>query len=89
MDKLKEKHGRYLQVIWNISLFIGGIWALLEWLGKLFSQAQQGNILGFIFFFILQSVLMGLYTLFYAVVVFLVLVVSSVIPYLLYRGFTK
>jgi len=89
MKKYFEKHSRYFSILWTISVTIGGIVAVYQWVMELFNAAYNGDFISFILGLILQSVIMGLSTIIGGATIFLILVILTILPYLVIRGLAK
>lgn len=84
-----EQHSSYFGVISTISWYIAGMLAVLKFFELLFEAAQYGNFLGFVLVLITSSVITFLWGIYYFILIFLVIFVVSVIPYLVIRGIKK
>lgn len=89
MTKYFGRHNKYFSNVWNVSLGIAGVYAFLNWIWQLFKTAADGNLIGFLFTFIFQSVIMGITMIIGGVFIFLVIVIITFIPYLIWRGLTS
>ncbi len=88
-SSLKEKHEGYFIVVWYISFVIGFVYGTIRLLAVIFNAIRSGDFLTFVFAIILNSVLTMFWGFIGGIVVFVVLVIISFIPYLIVRGFTK
>ncbi|HBI17147.1 MAG TPA: hypothetical protein DDY52_03290 [Candidatus Moranbacteria bacterium] len=88
-ENLYEKHEGYISALYGISFFLSGIYAFIRWLKELFATAHDDNFIGFIFVFLFQSFIMAINTILGGIMFFIILLLISVIPYLIYRGLTK
>jgi len=89
LDRLTSKHEDYLHILWQISLVLGYINAIIDWFQTVFQTARDGNALGFVVLIVLQSLWLGLNGILGAIMVFLILLLITIIPYLIIRGITK
>jgi hypothetical protein len=89
LSSLKAKHEGYFTVVWYISFGIGIVYGFLRLLAVIFNALRAGDFWTFVFAILLNSILTFIWGLIGGVVVFVVLVVLSFIPYLIVRGFAK
>jgi hypothetical protein len=89
LSELKDKHNRYIEICYQIGFGIGILLSFLNWVKELFINAHYGNLIGFLMLFILQSLLLGLWTIIYAAIIGTIIVVITFIPYLVIRGIVR
>lgn len=88
INTLIDTHSKYLVKVWRTSMYIGIPLGFLEELRYLVLAAGEGLgklLLGIVLFFPLG----GLKAVVYSGETFLILLVISIIPYLIIRGFSK
>jgi hypothetical protein len=83
---LRDKHSNYFTVVWTASAFFGFAYAFVDWIKVLFQTAQDGNIVGFLFTFLMQSIWLGVNGLISSLLIFVAFVLVSFVPYLIWRG---
>lgn len=88
-QNLTKKHSSYFSTVWSISVVLGYIAAFVDWFQKLFLSAHDGNFVGFILLFLFQSLFMAVSGIIGAVIIFLILIVITIVPYLIFRGLTR
>jgi hypothetical protein len=89
LSSLKTKHEGYFTTVWYISFGIGTLYGIIRLLAVIFNAIRSGDFLTFAVAIILNSVLTMFWGLIGGIVVFVVLVVITFIPYLIVRGFAK
>lgn len=88
-ENLYEKHEGYISALYGISFFLSSVYAFIRWLKELFATAHDDNFVGFIFVFLFQSFIMAINSILGGIMFFVIFLIISVIPYLIYRGLTK
>src|SRR5258708_36680372 len=89
LSSLKEKHGGYFTDVWSISFGIGIFYGLFRLLAVIFNTIRAGDFVTFAFSILFNSVLTIVWGFIGGIVVFVVLVIITFIPYLIVRGFAK
>jgi uncharacterized membrane protein len=89
LSSLKAKHEGYFLVIWYISFGIGIFYGIIRLLAVIFNAIRSGDFMTFAFSILFNSVLTMFWGLIGGIVVFVVLVIITFIPYLIVRGFAK
>lgn len=84
-----DKHKSFVTTTYTVCFYIGGIYAFLKWLVTLFEVAHNGDMIGFLFAFLLQSLYMAITAFIFAAVAGTISVIILFLPYLVVRGFIK
>lgn len=81
-----QKHSTYFTGVWYTALFISFPLALIDQLIKLFQTAHDGNLLGFIINLVFLSFLVMVSGFIGAIILFILIVIITIVPYLIIRG---
>lgn len=84
-----RKHEKYLSSLFSLSVGLAYIYAFIDWIGALFETARNGSVIGFVMLWLLQGVFMVVGGFIGGVVLFLVLLLLTFIPYLVVRGLAR
>jgi hypothetical protein len=88
-NKLYEKHSRFLVIITKISFGISAINALINWFNAITTEARNDSLIDFIIAFLVKSAYWIANTILGGIMVWVVAFLITIIPYLVWRGFTK
>jgi len=89
LSSLKAKHEGYFMVVWYISFGIGVFYGIIRLLAVIFNAIRSGDFITFAFSILFNSLLTMVWGFIGGIVVFVVLVLITFIPYLIVRGFAK
>lgn len=87
--RLYNTHEPYFGFVYKISFFIGIIYAFFNWVVQMFETAQDGNIVGFIFVFLMQTLIQMFTAVMFTLIVGTLASAIFFLPYLVIRGFIK
>jgi len=86
---LKAKHESYFTIVWYLSFGIGFVYGFIKLLDVIFKAIRSGDFATFVIAILLNSIFTMLWGFIGGIVVFVVLVIITFIPYLIVRGFAK
>lgn len=84
-----DRHSDYFSTLSQISYVIAAIYAVVSWVITLIQTLSAGEFVETFFGLVVGSLFIGLYGIIAYFVVYLILIIITVIPYLIYRGFTQ
>ena len=88
-NSLISKHSYFVKGVYQITLTLMSVYVFFQWLVVMFDEAHKGNVLGFIFLFVTQTLWMGLFALIGTAIWGTLALIILFIPYLIVRGLWK
>jgi hypothetical protein len=87
--RIYKAHEPYFGFVYKASFFIGVIYAFFEWVAQMFETAQDGNVIGFVVVFFMQTIIQMLTAVIFTLIVGTLASIIFFLPYLVIRGLIK